>query len=92
MPNQANTHDENRKFVCLLCLKKCLRQLTVFQTDRICPEYANCTRPKSISLILGYNKDSNFSSCFLRKVIVQNVHNYFAQETRGERSCTTPFG
>ena len=29
-------HDENRKFVCLLCPKKCLRQLTAFQADQIC--------------------------------------------------------
>ena len=40
--------------MCLFFLKKCLRQLTAFQADR----YANCTRPRSISVILGHHKYS----------------------------------
>ena len=31
MPNHARGHEENRKIVCLTCLKKCIRQIISFQ-------------------------------------------------------------
>ena len=39
MPNQARSHEDNRKIVCMLCMKKCSRQLTAFQADRIVKIY-----------------------------------------------------
>ena len=40
MPTHAKSHEENRKYVCLLCLKKSSRPLTAFQAQRICELYS----------------------------------------------------
>ena len=39
MPYQARNHEENRKVVCLTCMKKASRQLSSFQADRISKIY-----------------------------------------------------
>ena len=39
MPNHARGHEENRKIVCLTCLKKCTRQITSFQAERLSKIY-----------------------------------------------------
>ena len=35
MPNSARNHDENRKVVCLVCLKKANENLTMFLEEKI---------------------------------------------------------
>ena len=40
MPTHAKSHEENRKYVCQLCLKKSSRPLTAFQAQRICELYS----------------------------------------------------
>ena len=39
MPNYARGHEENRKIVCLPCLKKCTRQITSFQAEYLSKIY-----------------------------------------------------
>ena len=39
MPTHARAHEDNRKIVCLICLRKCSRQLTAFMWERISKIY-----------------------------------------------------
>ena len=39
MPNKARDHEENRKVVCITCMRKCKGPMTAFQADRLSKLY-----------------------------------------------------
>ncbi|XP_047125707.1 uncharacterized protein LOC124807639 isoform X2 [Hydra vulgaris] len=58
MPNSARNHDENRKVVCLLCLKKANRQLTTFLHEKIQQVYRQQINFEDVRVPQGLCKTS----------------------------------